>query len=178
MNLRRGEHKHSEHSNHPVSVPFSSQWLANRTQPVRGHLGVLSRCLEQHKNRTSCYSVIQANSELCGLCGLHIFSPRKLPTGLFRCRPKLQWLLVLWISSVESHQNYLLSLMSLPGFVCHHWQDSPSATPEASDFGDGEGFSHLQVSRHADRHLPHGEFHKRTMKELLLASPLSPGSLT
>lgn len=41
-------------------------------------------------------------------------------------------------------------------------QGSPPATAEAADSGDGQGFSHLQVGRHADRHLPHGEFPEGT----------------
>lgn len=41
-------------------------------------------------------------------------------------------------------------------------QGSPPATAEAADSGDGQGFSHLQVGRHADGHLPHGEFPEGT----------------
>lgn len=54
------------------------------------------------------------------------------------------------------------SHVPLPDFHLSPWQDSPSATSEASDFGDGEGLSNLQVSWHTDWHLPHGEFPKGT----------------
>lgn len=54
------------------------------------------------------------------------------------------------------------SHFSPPGFHVSPRQDSPSATSEASDFGDGEGLSNLQVSWYTDWHLPHGEFPKGT----------------
>ncbi|KAF3819386.1 hypothetical protein GH733_013536, partial [Mirounga leonina] len=42
------------------------------------------------------------------------------------------------------------------GFYLLCLQNSPAATTEASDFGDGQGFAHLQVGGHADWHVPHG----------------------
>lgn len=64
------------------------------------------------------------------------------------------------------------SHMPLAGFRLSPWQDPPSATSEASDFGDGEGLSNLQVSWHTDWHLPHGEFPKGTSSGKSFQTPL------
>lgn len=58
------------------------------------------------------------------------------------------------------------------GLLC--LQNSPAATTKTSDFGDGQGFAHLQVGRHTDGHMPHGEFPKGTAPQVPCAPPQSP----
>lgn len=59
------------------------------------------------------------------------------------------------------------------GFDLLHLQNSPAATTEASDVGDGQGFTHLQVGGHADRHVPHGELPKETAPQVSQPTPVS-----
>lgn len=65
---------------------------------------------------------------------------------------------------------------ALLGFDLLCLQNSPAAAAEASDFGDGQGFSHLQAGWHTDWHLPHGEFPEGTTPLLPRPTPQSPVS--
>ena len=65
---------------------------------------------------------------------------------------------------------------ALHGFDLLCLQNSPAAAAEASDFGDGQGFSHLQAGRHADWHMPHGEFPKWTAPSPTWPTPQAPAS--
>ena len=76
------------------------------------------------------------------------------------------------------HHPQAFSCLSdaLHGFDSLCLQNSPAAAAEASDFGDGQGFSHLQAGWHADWHLPHGEFPEGTAPSLPRPTPQSPVS--
>lgn len=103
--------------------------------------------------------------------------PHLLPKGTF---PQLSVQIQAHVLELRTkHHPKALSHLSvaLHGFHSLRLQNSPPATAEASDFGDGQGFSHLQVGGHTDWHLPHGEFPEGTAPELpppTLQSPVSP----
>lgn len=134
----------------------------------------------QTQNNTSTeHAVMVSRVSLCSRehCGDRGSSPgfctflqRKLPQSSENAGTKLQQLP--WRPGQGSLRSISSFLCPAFPFVCHHEQDSPSATSEASDFGDGQGFSDLQAGWYTNWHLPHGEFPRETVQELSLTCPV------
>lgn len=141
---------------------FVSSSLVDRHIPAcRRSFRVLTSYSEQHSECTSWSSrLILSPGKLCSSGAGGHWCPCLPPKGTFpwSC---VQFRHKATAASVQhrgrDHPEAFSCLSDSLHVALLHLQNSPAATAEASDCGDGQGFWYLQAGWHADWHLSHGE---------------------